>query len=170
MRLAAAAALSCVLATAGHAQVRPSQRQEILQRVGDTEIRVRYIRPVARGRELFGRLVPYGREWTPSADSAFRISFSKDVKIQGETLAAGTYSVWLTPDSSEWKFTFNKTPDTHHLRHSASDDVLHVTAKVETLPHVETLETTFPTVDGLKATMRIHWGTKAAALEIEASQ
>ena len=169
MRFIVAATLSCAVAAAAAAQsVRPSQRQEITQWVGGTEIRVRYVRPVARGRELFGVLVPYGRLWTPSADSAFRISFSTSVKIQGETLAAGSYSVWLTPDSTEWTFVFNKTPDTHHMRHPNGDDVLSVKAKVESLPHVETLETTFPMVDGLKAAMRIHWGTKAATLEIQA--
>lgn len=74
--------------------------------VGDVEIRVMYIRPVARGRALFGSLVPYGRVWTPSADSAMRISFSKDVQLGGQPLEAGSYSVWAIPDSTQWTLTF----------------------------------------------------------------
>jgi len=156
-----------VFASDAHAQ-RPSQRQEITQWVNGTEIRVRYVRPVARGRELFGKLVPYGHLWTPSADSALRVTFSTDVKIQGQSLPAGSYSVWTTPDSAQWSVTFNKTPDTHHMRHPSDGDMLTVSTKVETLQHVETLTIGFPSVDGKKALMQIHWGTTAVSLEIEA--
>lgn len=44
-----------------HSQPRRSQRQEIVQLVGATRIEAMYVRPVARGRDLFGALVPYGR-------------------------------------------------------------------------------------------------------------
>jgi hypothetical protein len=146
---------------------RRSQRSEIMQMVGNIEIRARYIRPVARGRVLFGELVPYGRMWTPSADSALRISFSGDVRIDGHPLAAGSYSVWVLPDSAQWTVLFNRSADAFHLRHRESDDVLRVVAGVDSLPHVETLMVGFPVVDGSAATMRIQWGTTAVSLRIE---
>jgi hypothetical protein len=40
-------------------QVRKSQAAAVSQRVANTEIIVTYSRPLARGRELFGALVPY---------------------------------------------------------------------------------------------------------------
>ena len=58
-------------------------------------------RPVARGRELFGALVPWGRIWTPSADSAARITLSTPIEVNGSRLAAGTYSIWTIPDSDD---------------------------------------------------------------------
>lgn len=146
---------------------RRSQRAELLQMVGDTEIRVRYIRPVARGRDLFGALVPYGRMWTPSADSALRVSFSTDVEIDGQRLPAGSYSVWAVPDSSQWTVILNRNADAFHLRHRESDDVLRLTARVDALPHVETLTVAFPVVDGNTATIQIHWGTTAVSLRVE---
>lgn len=146
---------------------RRSQRSELTQHVGNTEIRVRYIRPVARGRELFGALVPYGRMWTPSADSALRVSFSTDVEIDDQTLPAGSYSVWAVPDSSQWTVIFNRNADAFHLRHRESDDVLRLTARVDSLPHVETLTVAFPVVDGNTATIQIHWGTTAVSLRLE---
>lgn len=146
---------------------RRSQRAELLQMVGDTEIRVRYIRPVARGRELFGALVPYGRMWTPSADSAMRISFSTDVEIDGRKLSAGSYSVWAIPDSAQWTVIFNRNADAFHLRHRESEDVLRLTAKVDSLTHVETLTVAFPVVDGNSATIQIHWGATAVSLRLE---
>ena len=148
---------------------RRSQRAELMQMVGDTEIRARYIRPVARGRELFGALVPYGRLWTPSADSALRISFSTDVRIDGQPLAAGSYSVWAVPDSTQWTVIFNRRADAFHLRHRESDDVLKVVAKVDSLPHVETLTVAFPIVDGNAAALQMQWGTTAVSLRIETS-
>ena len=147
---------------------RRSQRAEVMQMVGETEIRARYIRPVARGRDLFGKLVPYGRIWTPSADSALRLTFSTDVQIDGNALKAGSYSVWVIPDSTTWTFIFNTEADAFHLRHRESDDLLRVTAKVDSLPHVETLTLTFPFVDGRKAVMQVHWGPVAVSLAIDA--
>src|ERR1051325_11035541 len=51
-------------------QVSKSQAGAIGQRVATTEITLTYSRPVARGRQLFGALVPYGQVWTPGADQA----------------------------------------------------------------------------------------------------
>jgi hypothetical protein len=146
---------------------RRSQRAELMQMVGATEVRVMYIRPVARGRALFGSLVRYGRVWTPSADSAMRISFSTDVDIEGKPLAAGSYSVWAIPDSTQWTLIFNKTSHAFHIgSYSEKDDALRVTARVDSLPHVETLTLGFPVVDGRKAVMQIHWGGTGVKVEI----
>ena len=149
---------------------RRSQRAEIMQMVGQTEIRVRYIRPVARGRELFGSLVPFGRLWTPSADSALRLSFSTDVQIDGQPLPAGSYSVWVVPDSTRWTVIFNRAADAFHLRHRENDDVLKVVTRVDSLPHVETLTVAFPVVDGHTATLQMQWGTNATSLRIDTPQ
>lgn len=147
---------------------RRSQRAELMQMLGETEIRAMYIRPVARGRQLFGALVPYGRVWTPSADSAMRISFSRDVEIEGHTLKAGSYAVWAIPDSAEWTMIFNKTASAFHLTYHESEDALRVTVKIDSLPHVETLTLGFPVVDGRKAVMQIQWGPTAVKLNLEA--
>lgn len=147
---------------------RRSQRAEIMQMVGETQIRTMYIRPVARGRTLFGALVPYGRVWTPSADSAMRITFSTDVQVQGNALAAGSYSVWAIPDSTQWTIIFNSNSSAFHLRHREGDDVLRVRAPVDSLPHVETLSLTFPVVEGRMAVLQIQWGTTAVSLRVTA--
>lgn len=62
---------------------------------------------------------------------------------------------------------FNSVPSTFRLRHNDSDDVLKVQAKVETMPHVETLTLSFPVIDGTMATMQLHWGRTAMHLDIE---
>src|SRR2546426_7534080 len=60
-------------------QIPLSQRGGVTQMVGGTRIEIRYSRPVARGRELFGKLVPWGKVWCPGADTATTIAFSAPV-------------------------------------------------------------------------------------------
>jgi len=159
--VASSAATACAQAP------RPSQRAEMLQMLDSNQIRVRYIRPVARGRALFGSLVKYGKVWTPSADSAMLISFSRDVEIDGKPLKAGSYSVWAIPDSAQWTLIFNKTARVFHLSYPEGDEALRVPAKVETLPHIETLTASFPLVDARKAVFQLQWGTTAVSVHVE---
>ena len=51
-------------------KIKPSQHGTVAQRIADTTVTLEYNRPVARGRELFGTLVPYGKIWCPCADDA----------------------------------------------------------------------------------------------------
>ena len=80
---------------------RPSQHGSVSQRINDTTITIEYNRPVARGREIFGKLVPYGRIWCPCADDATTVEVSKAVRIEGQELAAGKYSLWTEPQAEE---------------------------------------------------------------------
>src|SRR5207253_1650268 len=48
--------------------IKPSQHGSVTQQVAATKMTVEYNRPVARGRDLFGALVPYDRVWCPGAD------------------------------------------------------------------------------------------------------
>lgn len=76
---------------------RASQLATVSQVVANARIEIRYRRPVARGRELFGALVPWGRVWSPSSDTAAVFTTSAPITINGAPLAAGTYSVWTIP-------------------------------------------------------------------------
>lgn len=168
MRALVFALLTLSAATACAQSPRPSQRAELLQMLDSNQIRVRYIRPVARGRALFGSLVRYGNVWTPSADSAMLISFTRDVEIEGKSLKAGSYSVWAIPDSAQWTLIFNRTARAFHLRsYSESEDALRVSAKVDSLPYVETLTASFPLVDARKAILQLQWGTTVVSVHIE---
>ena len=68
---------------------KPSQHGEVSQRVAGTTITLAYNRPVARGRELFGQLVPYGHVWCPCADDATTIALTTDVKVTGRRWRPG---------------------------------------------------------------------------------
>jgi Protein of unknown function (DUF2911) len=145
-----------------------SQLGVVTQSVAGARIDIIYRRPVARGRELFGALVAWGRVWTPSADSAARLILSAPVEINGSKLAAGSYSIWAIPDSSSWTMIFNAVPETFHLRYPDGRDVLRVKATPARGDHVETLMFAFPMVDGDSARLELRWGTTIVPLSIRA--
>jgi hypothetical protein len=72
---------------------RPSQRAQVTQRIGITDITITYHRPLVNGRKVFGGLVPYGQVWRAGANENTIISFPDDVMIEGKSLPAGTYGL-----------------------------------------------------------------------------
>src|SRR6478609_5207654 len=165
--------LALVIATAGVAPAQgypPSQRGSVTQNVALTRIEVVYGRPVARGRALFGRLVPWDSVWHPGADSATRVSFDHDVLIEGHALKAGEYSLWFVPRQHlPWTVIFSRAAHVFHKPYPGPEnDVLRVEVAPESVSHVETMAIYFPNVLRDDAVMRIHWGEVAVPVRIKA--
>jgi len=163
---------SALVATTHEARAQSPPRSQlgtVSQLVAGTKIDVVYRRPVARGRTLFGALVPYGRIWTPSADSAARITFSGPVEVNGSAVAAGSYGLWAIPDSSTWTIVFNREASVFHLRYPEGQDVLRVEAKPKQGEHVESLMFSFPMADGDSTRLELRWGTTIVPLAIRAT-
>ena len=166
-----AATLAALLAGGAGAQGFPaSQRQTISQNVALTKIEVSYGRPVARGRELWGRLVPWNEIWHPGADSATRVSIDHDITVEGKPLKAGEYSLWMIPrEGKAWTIIFNSTAHTFHRPYvGEATEALRVDLMPETLSHVESMTIDFPKVLMSEAIMRIQWGTTGVSLNIKA--
>ncbi|MBV9773478.1 MAG: DUF2911 domain-containing protein [Gemmatimonadetes bacterium] len=166
-------ALACVVAAVlcgcgpSRAQGAPkSQLGSVAQTVAGTRVEVVYRRPVARGRALFGALVPWGRIWTPSADSAARLTLSGPVEVDGHPLPAGTYGIWTIPDSTAWTVIFSGAAAAFHLRYPEGHDVLRVRAAPRRGEHVETLQFSFPVVDADSAVLQLRWGTTVVPLTL----
>jgi hypothetical protein len=146
-----------------------SQLAGVSQNLAGTQIDIVYRRPSARGRELFGALVPFDRVWSPSADSAARFTTSAPLMVNGIELAAGSYSLWAKPNAKEWEFIFNSESSVFHLRHSEEKDVLKVKAIPETTePGIETLTFLFAAADGDSATLKLQWGKTAIPIRLKA--
>ena len=155
----------------GSAQGYPfSERGSVTQNVAFTEIAVTYGRPVAHGRVLFGKLVPWDSVWHPGADSATRVTFDHDVLIEGQKVKAGEYSLWLIPrELAPWTLILSHAAHVFHKPYpGSSQDALRVAVAPEHLSHIETLAIYFPVVLRDKATMRIHWGETGVSVHIEA--
>ena len=152
--------LAGTLTSCASAAARPvSQRAEVRQRVGATEISVTYGRPAARGRSLFGALVPWGVVWNPGADEASAIHFSRAVLLNGQRLDAGAYSIWAIPDSLRWTVILSRAANVYHEPYPEGRDALRTTVAVEQGPFVESLQFSFPVASADSATLALQWGT-----------
>ena len=139
--------------------VKPSQSGLVSQTIANTEITVTYDRPVARGRELFGGIVPYGEIWNPGANDATAIELSRAITITGSRLEAGKYSIWAIPDPIEWTIIFSRAADVFHQPYPGEEhDALRLTIAPTTGDHVETLAFYFPVVEKKDAELHLHWG------------
>lgn len=147
-----------------------SQRGSVSQSVAYTEISVKYGRPVAHGRALFGALVPWDTVWHPGADSATRITFSRDVLIEGKPLKRGEYSLWLIPhEHAPWTVIFSRAAHVFHKPYpGAKFDVLRVDVTPEQASHMESFAIYFPMVLRDEAVLRLHWGETAVPVRIKA--
>jgi hypothetical protein len=149
---------------------RRSQQAGVMQTLGTTRVEVRYSRPTARGRELFGALVPWGRVWTPGADTATNVTFTQPVRVNGQLLDAGTYSLWTIPAESRWTIIFSSAHPVWHLPYPSGRDVLRVESAPRQGTHMELLTFYFPAVDGLTGELVMHWGTTVVPITIEAER
>lgn len=96
--------------------------------INGAEITVNYSSPAVKGRTIFGDLVPEGKVWRAGANEATIFKTSKDIKIQGEPLAAGEYSLFVLPNQSGSTFILNKQTGQWGTQYDESQDVLRVTA------------------------------------------
>lgn len=147
--------------------VRKSQAAAVSQRVANTEITVTYSRPVARGRELFGGIVPYGEVWNPGADQATVVAFSRDVVVNGTPLAHGRYSLWVIPRAGAWTVIFSRAADVYHTPYPGeADDELRLEIPPTPAPYADVMTFDFPQVEGKQAVMRFLWGTTSVLMAI----
>lgn len=143
-RLAVAALLLSGCSGAAGTAIPKSQPGGVSQDVAGTRLGIQYRRPVARGRALFGALVPWGKLWSPGADNVARLTTSGPIELEGTRIPAGSYGVWIIPDSLAWVVVLNSDAGAFHLDHAPATDVARVTVAPQRGDHVETLQFSFP--------------------------
>lgn len=76
------------------------------QKVGLADIQIEYARPGAKGRVVFGDLIPYGQMWRLGANENTKITSSEALIFGKDTLAAGTYALFAKPGELNWELYF----------------------------------------------------------------
>ncbi len=145
---------------------RKSQPARVEQRLGGLLVTVAYNRPAARGRELFGGIVPWDSVWCPGADEATTIEVSDDVLLGGRPLAKGRSSVWAIPRPAEWTLILSRKWDVPHVPYPAGDDALRLGVRPTQAAHVESLLYSFPAATPDSALLSLRWGTTEVALPL----
>ncbi len=122
-------------------------------------IRVTYSRPQKNGREVMGKLIPYGKVWRAGANEAAEIKFYQDVELGGKQVKAGSYSLFTLPAEKEWTIILSSDLD-YWGAYSYNDknDVLRVTAPVSQLDNVvENFTVQFAGKGEKQADMKMAW-------------
>lgn len=162
------AATAAIVPVDTDAQIRASERGSVRQTLDGTTITLDYARPTARGRTLFGDLVPFDIVWTPGANWATTLETDKDIQINGVDVAAGSYSVWMTPrDGEAWTLTLNdETEFFHFQKPDPSLGTYQIEVDAEVGAHMEMLTWSFPSVTGDVALLEMHWGETRTPLQV----
>lgn len=163
----AAAALGLALPNPAASQIRGSERGSVSQTLDGTTLTVDYARPVARGRDLFGGIVPWNVVWTPGANWATTLETNRDVRLNGVDVPAGKYSVWMIPRPEEWTLTLNPNAEIFHfVKPDSGADQIHVAVRPEESHHAEMLTWSFPQVRGDAAVLAMSWGTTTVPVQV----
>ena len=138
--------------------------------LGDTYVKVVYGSPRMRDRVIFGELVPYGELWRTGANEATELTTTGDLDVNGQTLPAGTYSVFTIPGEETWTVIFSSAlgQAAGAGNYDESKDVLRVEASaMETEKPYEGFTIMFEDTDEGKA-LAMAWDETKVALPIQA--
>jgi hypothetical protein len=151
-------------------QVSKSQPAVVGQRIANTEIVITYSRPVARGRTLFGGIVPYDAAWNPGADQATTIAITRDIEMNGRHVPAGRYSLWMIPRAAAWTVIVSKAVDVYHTPYPGEQqDLFRFDVEPRHGSHTEVLTFDFAMVEGKDAELQFRWGEAIVPVSIKVS-
>jgi len=158
---------SLIAQPTGPKVLRVSPYATVLQTVGATDISISYHRPGVKGREIWGKLVPYNQVWRAGANNATVFDFSQDVTIAGTKLKAGKYSFFLIPSENEWTVIFNSVADQWGAySYDSTKNVLSFKVKPEAGMNTEWLLYTFTDVSVSSAKVVMQWEKVAVGFTI----
>jgi hypothetical protein len=129
----------------------PSPFTKIEQKVGLTDVTLEYSRPSMKGRKIFGDLVPYGKMWRTGANKNTMVTFSDDVVVDGTTLKAGSYAIFVTPGESSWDVIFYSDVENWGTPREWDDSKVAAKTTVNTYEMPMAVETWTISIDDLKS-------------------
>ena len=170
-----------LLAASAHAQTatgetlmlnlpRASQHALVSQRIGITDITINYHRPLANGRQIWGKVVPYGQVWRAGANENTTITFTDAVTIEGQALDKGTYGLHMIPGENQWTVIFSKNASAWgSFSYKQDEDALRVTVKPQTADAHDALAYDFNDVKADSTVVTMSWDKVAVPFKVQVS-
>jgi hypothetical protein len=147
---------------------RASQHALVTQRIGITDITVNYHRPLANGRQIWGKVVPYGQVWRAGANENTTITFSDPVTIEGQSLDKGTYGLHMIPGENQWTVIFSKNSTSWGaFAYKQDEDALRVTVKPQVAEVHDALTYDFDDVKADSTVVTMRWEKVAVPFKVE---
>lgn len=171
-----------------------NQKAAITQYIGLVKVSVEYSRPSVitpqgenRTGKIWGKVIPWGmsdlgfategakpwseglKPWRAGANENTTISFSHDVMIEGQKLAAGVYGFHIIPDSlKEWTLIFSSNSSSWgSYFYKESEDVLRVKVKPQSAEFHQYLTYEFTDCKLGSATVQLVWENLKIPFKIE---
>ena len=146
---------------------RQSQHAVVMQRIGITDITINYHRPLANGRKLWGKVVPYGRVWRAGANENTAITFTDPVTIENQPLARGTYGLHMIPGTNEWTVIFSTNSTSWgSFSYQEEEDALRVKVQPQACETHDALTYDFDEVRADSTVVTMRWGNLAVPFKV----
>ena len=144
-----------------------SQLAVTQQRIGLTDVKITYHRPLVNNRKIWGGLVPLGEVWRAGANENTTIEFSDPVSVEGQALPKGIYGLHMIPTADTWTVIFSKMATAWgSYTYNQAEDALRVTVKPRPTEMEEALEYEFEDLKPDSAAMTLKWEKIAVPVKI----
>jgi len=143
---------------------------KISQQVGLTDVTLEYSRPSAKGRIVFGELVPFDQVWRTGANAATKITFKEVAKIGGKTIQQGEYAIYTIPSKDLWTIIIHSNTSLRSIAGGAykpSNDVFRFEIAPKNNNYVETFTCQFSQVKTNALMLDIAWENTLISIPIE---
>jgi hypothetical protein len=146
---------------------RPSPPAKTECALAGKQITIDYSSPRAKGRKVYGGLVPFGQVWRAGANEATKLTVGTDITIGGTAVPAGTYTVFTIPNADKWTLVISKKTGEWGTNYPGpSEDLARIDMKVSQLPAPQENFTIAFDQSAAGCTLRMDWETTRASAEV----
>jgi tetratricopeptide (TPR) repeat protein len=157
----------------------PSPAATVTQTIGISTVTVKYSRPKVNGREVWGKLVPYGYNveqfgahnpapWRAGANENTTIQFSHDAIVEGQNVPAGIYGLFfvINADNSGEVILSKDYRAWGNFWYEPKNDQMRAKIQLREVPHVETLTYDFVNLTKNNGELVLNWEKKQFPVKI----
>lgn len=128
-------------------------------------ITITYGSPYLKGRTVGKEVAPFGKVWRTGADEATTILTDKPLTFGSLTVPAGTHTIYTLPNEKAWQLVISNKTGQWGIPYPAGDDLGRAPMRVEALP--KSIESMTFVIDQTAkgGTLKVEWGTTAAAID-----
>lgn len=134
---------------------------------GGKTVTIDYSSPRAKGRKIYGELVPFGQVWRTGANEATALVTPVDLTIGGTAVPAGSYTIFTVPNKDKWTLVISKKTGEWGTDYPGqANDLARIDMKVSALPSpVDNFTISFEKA-GNGANLNIDWETTRASVAV----
>ena len=159
----------------------PSPAANVSQTIGISSISVNYSRPSVKGREIWGKLVPYGwnvqgfgagnsAPWRAGANENTVLHLSHEATVEGNMVPAGDYGLFfvINKDNSGEVILSKDNQSWGSFFYDPKQDQMRAKITIRDVPvSTERLTYTFDILDKNSAELDLNWEKKQFPVKIE---